>query len=281
MMIVEAIRRWRFVILAVAALGFGALGVAGTQGFIAEQISAEKARLNRANRLVPIVVARQSLAAGTTLRAEQLASREVPARFAPASAIPGEDYESLLGQVLQVEMHAGEPVLQTAVNTPAPGFSDRVRHGIRAMTVQHDEVNSVSGMLRPGDRIDLLFATRSPVAGQAGLDMSRPLMQDLRVLATGREVLERTTFGQTGDEFTSITVEVTPLQAQKLVLAQRSGRLTALLRNPDDRHPIPTEAMDVFSLLGLARPGKPARSSRIEMIVGGQGPLAQTGQDEP
>ncbi|MGH1357961.1 MAG: Flp pilus assembly protein CpaB [Burkholderiaceae bacterium] len=273
MSIRQSFSRWRVWLLSIAALGFGAIGVAGTHGFIAEQIDAEKARLNRAHQSREIVVARKDLPAGTILQPELLATRAVPDRYVSASAVAGDDYEPLMGQVLQVAMRAGEPVLNTAVDLPAAGFSDRVRHGIRAMTVQVDDVNSVSGMLRPGDRIDLLFATRSPLANEGGLDISRPLMQDLPVLATGSSVHDGKSYGHATDGFTTITVEVTPTQAQKLVLAQRSGRLTALLRNPDDRHPIPANAMDVFELLGLDKPGRQKSGKTVEMIVGGQGRL--------
>lgn len=275
MRILEILKPWRVWLLVIAALGFGAIGVAGTHGFIAEQINAEKNRLQREHSPTRIVVARQDLAAGTLLSAELLATREVPARYAPASSINEQDYEDLAGKVLQVDTTAGEPVLTTTIDLPAAGFSDRVRHGIRAMTIEVDEVNSVSGMLRPGDRIDLLFSTRSPIVNDGGTDISRPLMQDLPILATGHQTngARRTRF-EIGS-FTTITVEVTPEQAQKLVLAQRSGHLTALLRNPDDRRPIASQAMDVFQLLGLRRPGKARRPARqIEMIVGGQGRLA-------
>ena len=227
MNILHWLRRWRMFVLVAAALGFGALGVAGTHGFISEQINAEKQRLAREHKPTQVVVAARDLAAGTVLHNDMLASREVPARYAPASAVHAGDHEALYGQVLLVSMKAGEPVLATAIDYPADGFSTRVRHGIRALTIEVDEVNSVSGMLRPGDRIDLLFSTRSPLPGQNGTDISRPLMQDLPVLATGAQTHDTTRLERPMNSFTTITVEVSPEQAQKLVLAQRSGRLTA------------------------------------------------------
>jgi pilus assembly protein CpaB len=151
-----------------------------------------------------------------------------------------------------------------------------------------DEVNSVSGMLAPGDRIDLLFSTRPPrTDGRAATEVTAPLMQDLLILATGQLTERQRVQGQTdrNGAFTSITVAVTPDQAQRLVLAQRSGRLTALLRNPTDRREQQAGPMDVYKLLGLDRPGQPKRSQIIgpQVIVGGLGPIntAEVGVASP
>jgi len=279
MMLTKLLSKYRVWLLSFTALGFGLVGITGAHGFITGQIEAERARLQRQHQLMPIVVIRRDTPAGTYLTEQMLATREVPSRYASASSIGEGEYESVLGKVLQVSMKAGEPVLSTNVDEPADGFSGQVRHGIRAMTIEIDEVNSVSGMLRPGDRIDLLFSTRSPLAGANGSDISRPLMQDLLVLATGSQTDNHLDSPDELNAFNTMTVEVSPEQAQKLVLAQRSGRLTALLRNPDDRRPIAANAMDVYSLLELPKPTKRIRTrkKKIELIVGGQGRIVRPG----
>ncbi len=125
-------------------------------------------------------------------------------------------------------------------------------------------------MLQPGDRIDLLLSVRLPGASMPplGQEVTRPLMQDLRVLATGRQVRpghdERS-----ARAFTAITIEVSPDQAQKLVVAQRIGKLTAMLRNPQDRAPIDARRWTSTGLLDikpvmtppLEPPPRPPRSS--------------------
>jgi pilus assembly protein CpaB len=76
--------------------------------------------------------------------------------------------------------------------------------------------------------------------------------------------------------FTAITVEVSPSQAQELIVAQRTGKLTAMLRNPDDRQPLRPRAMDLNALLGLDPPQGAVvfpRAAGPEIIVGGRGAL--------
>jgi pilus assembly protein CpaB len=111
-------------------------------------------------------------------------------------------------------------------------------------------------------------------------EITRTLMQDVAVMAVGRQ-----SRASTSDEpvnprgYTSITVEVDPDRAQKLVVAQRSGKLTAVLRNPNDRMPVGDKRLDVNMLLGIPPPQAPAVQvaagprPATEVIVGGRGPL--------
>jgi pilus assembly protein CpaB len=175
-------------------------------------------------------------------------------------------------------MRAGEPLLSGSLEgADTATFSAKVREGIRAITIAVDEVNSLSGMLQPGDRIDLLLSVRMPAGSSVPLaqEVTRPLMQDLRVLATGRQVRPGND-ERNARAFTAITVEVSPVQAQKLVVAQRIGKLTAMLRNPRDRDEIEQRPMDVYGLLGMqpvvVAPATPAERPP-EIIVGGQGAL--------
>jgi len=268
--------RNRTLVLLLVAGAFGALAVGGARGYIAERIATERERLNPPRAMVEVVVAKTDLQPGATVGPDTMAVRAMPAEFAPGGSVRPDAFAQLEGMRLSQPMRSGEPLLPTAVEQPYDGnFSTRIRHGIRAMTIQVDEVNSVSGMLQPGDRIDLLFTVRPPaVPGVAPADeVTAPLMQDLAVLATGSRVAPSGEPSGSGRHFTAITVEVAPEQAQRLIVAQRSGRLTATLRNPEDRAPVTAAALDVSTLLGMRRepPAAVRKPSGPELIVGGNG----------
>lgn len=272
--------RHRSLMLFGVALAFGALAVFGARGYIAERLELEKARLLPKRATVEVVVARRDLRRGDLVVPENMAVREVPAEYLPASVVGPARFEQHVGARLEQPMRSGEPLLVGAiVGADAGSFASRIRQGIRAMSVLVDEVNSVSGMLQPGDRIDLLFSVRPPVApGQApAQEVTATLMQDLAVLATGRQVRAGGDDGAGARHFTAITVEVSPEQAQQLIVAQRTGKLTAMLRHPDDRAPLDRRALDLNALLGIARPelAVAARqaSAGPEIIVGGRGTL--------
>ncbi len=269
-------------LLFVAALGFGALAVFGVRGYLAERIEIEKARLAPTQPVVEVVVARHDLEPGDVVDAESMAVREVPADLVPGSAVLPDRFDRHVGARIAQPMRGGEPLLAGAiVGADLTTFSSRIRPGIRAMSVLVDEVNSVSGMLQPGDRIDLLFSVRPPV--EQGMppaqEVTATLMQDLAVLATGRQV--RVDPGDSGGmrHFTAITVEVSPSQAQELIVAQRTGKLTAMLRNPEDREPMRARAMDLNALLGIDPPHRSVvvpQAVGPEIIVGGRGALVAT-----
>lgn len=273
--------RHRSALLFFVALAFGALAVSGARGYIAQQVEHERARLVTKQPMVEVVVAKRDLERGELVAAETMAVRAVPADVLPGSAVRPERFEQHVGTRLALPMRSGEPLLTGAIADADIGtFSSRIRPGIRAMSVLVDEVNSVSGMLQPGDRIDLLFTVRPPGApGQPpAQEVTGTLMQDLAVLATGRQVRA----GVDGESnalrhFTAITVEVSAEQAQRLIVAQRTGKLTAMLRHPDDRQPLRAPALDLNALLGLTPPQAKreiVQASGPEIIVGGRGNLA-------
>jgi pilus assembly protein CpaB len=130
-------------------------------------------------------------------------------------------------------------------------------------------------MLQPGDRIDLLFTARPPLDGDGGAqppEATVPLFQGLLVLATGKQVRAGVDERAGSRSFSTVTVEVEPEHAQRLVVAQRAGRLTAVLRNPDDLQRMSRKPMDVRQLLGVGGPSLDGQPPQL--IVGGVGRLA-------
>jgi pilus assembly protein CpaB len=272
--------------MALGAVGFGALAVVGAHNYIAERLAQETARLQPRQEGVEVVVAKRALRRGEPVDAQTMAVRSIPRAFAPSGAVMPEGFESVAGGRLLVAMQAGEPLMPTAIAAADRGaISTRVRPGIRAMTIAVDEVNSLSGLLQPGDRIDLLLSVRpASVGGGVGPELTRTVLQGVTVLATGRQSRAFPNEEPAAARaYTAITVEVDPQQAQKLVVAQRSGKLTAVLRNPEDLEPVADRPLDVNTLLGLAPvpipvPPPVARpaASVVEVIVGGRGSAAAT-----
>lgn len=276
------LERHRNKLLMSAALACGGVAIYAGSQYVNEQVQAERARLKTpAQQTLEVVVASRPLMPGDIISGENMAIRQVPADYVPGSAVTPERFDSLAGQRLMQPMGPGEILSVHALESAdRMMFSSRVKPGIRAMTISVDEINSISGMLQPGDRVDLLLTARPPATRghEAEHDVTVPLLQNLLVMATGRQV--RPGHDDDGDNrsFSAVTVEVTPQQAQKLIVAQRAGRLTAVLRNPEDGQPMDTAAVDLRSLFPQA-PAVPKavkrvaarRDSRPQMIVGGMG----------
>ncbi|HVL55149.1 MAG TPA: Flp pilus assembly protein CpaB [Burkholderiaceae bacterium] len=274
MTLIARLARHRTLLVFAAAIVFGAFAAYGARSYIMQRLAIERAQLAPRHDLVEIVVAKRDLRRGEIVSADTMALRSLPREFAPGGAVTAGGFDAHVGQRLVVAMRGGEPLLPASLQRIDPSaFSSRLRPGVRALTVAVDEVNSLSGMLQPGDRIDLLLSVRPPPhAGLAQPEITRPLMQDLLVLATGRQSRPAGEDSLSAvRSFGTITVEVDPERAQRLVVAQRSGKLTAVLRNPHDRQPIGDRRLDIHSLLDL--PAPPQLRGGPEIIVGGRGPL--------
>lgn len=278
MRLLDSLRKHRSWLILGVALVCGAVAAYGARGYIDDQVAVERHRLQPQVDEVEVVVARRDLHRGDRVGPDTMAVRRIPSAYVPGTAVRPDRFDEHIGARLTTTMRSGEPLLAAALETPDSGaFSTRLREGVRAMTIAVDEVNALSGMLQPGDRIDLQISVRPPQRpGQpAAPEVTTSLMQDILVLATGRQMRATAEEPATGRHFTAITVEVTPDQAQRLIVAQRGGRLTALLRNRDDRQAVPARALDIHALIGVQPPPPmPPRRAAPEVIVGGKGPLA-------
>jgi Flp pilus assembly protein CpaB len=95
-------------------------------------------------------------------------------------------------------------------------------------------------MVRPGDRVDVLMTlTRPSSTPTASLEEDRvtiALLQNLLVLAAGQDTgaIQRATTTRAPTQMNDVTLSTTVEQAQLLAFSQQRGRLTLLLRHPDD-----------------------------------------------
>lgn len=276
------LQRHRNLLLFSAALTCGAVAVYAGSRYVNDQLAQERQRLAPpVQQMVEVVVAATDLEKGEFISAEVMALRQVPATYVPSSAVLPDQFEVLLGQQLQQPLRAGEILAFNAVNAgDALSFSTRIKPGIRALTISVDEINSISGMLQPGDRIDLLLTGRPPASDgqrEADRELTVPLLQNLLVMATGRQVRPGADEGVDARSFSAVTVEVSPAQAKRLIVAQTAGKLTAVLRNPEDSSPMDTAAIDPRSLFNLPvqKQAVPVRTRRApggpQIIIGGVG----------
>lgn len=269
----KRLARHRHVLMGLGALLCAAIAVHAGRRYLDERLEAERTRLTPAPVVMEsVVVARRDLSKGDLISAESMAVRAIPRPYAIASAIRPDQFDSYQGARLAVGLRAGEPLLDSAIiGVDQAVFSQRLRQGIRALTISVDEVNAISGLLQPGDRVDLFFSARPPaVRGGSSNEATLPLLQNILVLATGRQVRPLTDQQAGNRGYGTITVELGPLQAQQVVVAQRAGRITAVLRHPDDRHQEAASRMDLRQLFGQVEAVRVVRRGP-QMIIGGMG----------
>jgi pilus assembly protein CpaB len=107
----------------------------------------------------------------------------------------------------------------------------------RALSLPVDVPGSVSNMIQPGDHVDILGTFRFPGTEKgAALDMvTRTILQNVTVLAVGQQLMATAATGDgRRNSYTTITLSVTPKEAEFLVFAYQKGTLTFTLRNASD-----------------------------------------------
>ena len=130
-------------------------------------------------------------------------------------------------------MLINEPILASKISAEGEGASmaSLLPEGMRAVSVRINDVSGVAGFVQPNDTVDVLI-TRT-FEGERITDV---LMQNVRVLAMGQNVKER----DQAKVSKSTTLQVDPVDAQKLALGEAVGSLSLVLRKPgeDENSPV-------------------------------------------
>ncbi len=245
------------------ALAMGAIAAFGVHGYIQRQLDDIEAR-GRLQKAVRVLVPKEDLAKGTALTPKVVAVREVPAEWAHSNAVTPEQFGRVENQKLAYPAARGEMILWSLLEGQrAPSFSSRLAPGRRAITVPVDEVNSISGMLEPGDRIDLMASVRRD--SRAFLFA---LLQNVPVLATGARMIAEGDAKDGRRSYTTITLEASPDEAQRVLAAREMGKLAAVLRAPGDAAAPSATRRDAMALLGLAEPVRIHDDSAVPVLYG-------------
>lgn len=241
------------------AISIGGAAAFAARGYLTDQISEIEARAK--GKTTAVVVAKVDVPKGEKLSPANAAVREVPVEYAHSGAVTPDQFDRIAGQAVAYPLKSGEMILWSLMETQkAPTFSARVEPGHRAITVAVDEINSISGMLEPGDTIDLI-ATMD----RGGRPTTIPLLQGILVMATGQRSVDDPKSGERR-QFSTVTLDTTPQQAQSLIVARELGKITALLRNPQDKQLIGNPRADLI----VAQPRRADRPRRtIPVIYGG------------
>lgn len=282
------------VVTFVVALIFAGIAFVGAQRYLQQERSKIEVDWRERYRPTPVVVAAAALPAGKVLSVEDLAKREMPAAYLPGGTLPVDEIATVIGQQLVIPLAAGDALsLAHLSGHGGQALASRLLNGTRAVTVPVDEVSSQAGLVRPGDQVDLLLAEETS-EGSVRCVTVKPLLESLTVLATGAhqvdpargadELLQRR--AELGISYSTMTLDVTPEQAQQLALALRVGDLIPLLRGQGDATPVALKprvsdspACEPVEEKKSATPtrAKVARAGRsVELWVGGDRELAKS-----
>ncbi|HAQ08212.1 MAG TPA: Flp pilus assembly protein CpaB, partial [Bacillus bacterium] len=124
----------------------------------------------------------------------------------------------------------GEPVLPHRLGTETTEqiyLSRKVREGYRAVSVGVNLNQSAANLIEPEDEVDILFSKK--LEGPDAKIVSQIILQKARVLAVGRKMVLPEDTQEPYAEYTSVTVELKPEDALKLVNSAEQGNIHFML----------------------------------------------------
>lgn len=219
-----------------------ALGVAVILGLIAVFLAnsyltgRERQLASSPEGMVRVAVAALPLGYGTDLTPDKV-------KFVnyPQASLPPGTYKTMAAllpegkrRVVLRPIQVNQPLLAADLSGEGQNASIAalLPDGMRAATVRINDVSGVAGFVKPNDTVDVLITRQASGSEQQVTDV---LLQNIRVIAmdqaassNGQPVVSRTA-----------TLELTPVDAQKIALGQQLGQLSLVLRKPGEEQNIP------------------------------------------
>src|SRR5687767_3172048 len=204
---------------------WGAILVAAAATFGAYKLLAANSK-GGAVAMRPVVVASRDIPEGSVIDRIALTTVQWPVQTAPMGAYSSTD--SVTGRVTRVAVFNGEAIVpgRLAPVGTGPGLELKIPPGQRAMAVRINDVAGISGLLLPNSRVDVLVTIQESAG--SGRQVAKLFMSNMLVLSVGTEIQR----DQTGKAInaTTVTLAVTPEEAERLAIAMNTGAIQLVLR---------------------------------------------------
>ncbi len=245
-------------VVMVAILAVLVAGIAAWSIFSYLQTETQKVKASQPQN---IVIAATDIPIGTKIDEKM----EKIAAFPKESLPPGggiTDIKSIPGRVAISPITAGDAITEQKLmpKEGAPGagiMTYLVPQGHRAVTVAVNEVAGVAGFLTPANRVDVVVTTQPPGSQDK---ISKIVLQNVPILATGQITQQKE-----GKPVVvpTVTLDLTPDDSEKLVLASSQGQLQMLLRNVSDSEKVEAKGATIRKVLGAVESPAPRVSRPV------------------
>ncbi len=228
--------------LLLASVFFGVLAFM----FTYQQIKLERNRIMASASKVVLIRMKSDLSEGEKIAEELIEPIEVQ-RFTNAVArtyeIPWNRRNEVIGSPSTMLLRKGDILtwhnVKSTISNGRSGLALQTKNGYRAVSIPVSSVSSVSGLIKPNNFVDIIGTFHFPEAkGDASLDtVTMTILQRVKVLACGTDlgyVNQTNSLQQAQRSYSSVTLELTPKEAEMIVFASQKGSLTLVLRSYDD-----------------------------------------------
>ena len=241
-------------IVLIVSIAIGLLAAVLTRAYLAAkdvEIQQLKADFAKKHKTIDVLCFARKVPSGTVLAKSDLGVKTVPASGLRGQALTEANLGDVLGKKVLNKHEEMDVLFWNDIeggNPGADGLAADIHKKMRAVSINCTGAAAVSGMVKPGNHVDVIASYSSPKPAADGRTMVQDLvtctiLQNVLVLATGKETAKSAT--TRGDAFgvgtySTVTLEVTPREAELLVFAEQiKGRISLALRNKDDPDYVP------------------------------------------
>jgi len=226
--------------------------------------------------MTPVLVAAKEIPPGTTLGTDLLKVAQWPRDAVVAGTAV--DPEQIKGRVARTTIYPGEVILEHRLapkGTPG-GMAGILQNNTRAVTIKVDEASGVAGFIMPGNRVDVLLTLDQKKFGDDPI--TQIVLQNLLVLGKGQDIDQKE--GEKPKVVPTVTLQVTPEEAERLALAAKEGHIILALRGYTENDTIATAGVKASDLVrsaqkteaafetGIAAPTETQKKPGVEILRG-------------
>jgi pilus assembly protein CpaB len=261
------------VILLLVALGCGLVASIG----ITQVISRRAQPTVPVGETIPILVAKDTIPAWTPLSAQMVKLEPWPKDRLPEGAVT--QIESVEGRRTKTPIYPGEPILEKKLfdkNANEHGPTVMIPKGMRVVTVKVDQVSGGSGLILPGDRVDVAVVLRPDPLKGITEPMTKTFLQDIKVFAVNDQFhVEGATPEEKTIQAKTVSLLVTPEQAQMIMLASEAGKIQLVMRSPIEQDQAQVKPVRLRDILDITE-----KSDREKESLAKSPPDAQASKDK-
>ena len=245
-------KRLRGVLVLALAVGVGVLASFAVSRYLDNQSRSLERTQGSQSDLITMVVAAKPIPLAASIERQHLKVVRVPPAAAPKTSF--QSVEDVIGRVSQMNILDEEPILEGKLVATGlgGGLQSVIPEGQRAITVRANDVIGVAGFLSPGDFVDVIATM---MERDRGVMVTKTVLQKIKVLSVGQQMEP----GKDGKPkaVSTVTLLVSPDEAERLVLATSQGQIQLVMRSAVDLSEKSTRGSNPDNLLGRTAAPKP------------------------
>ena len=190
--------------------------------------------------MADIVVTTKDVPAGATLGVLDLKLAKIDAASVPVGAFT--DVNAAMAKVARIALTPGQPILPSVLTEEGAGYgiSATLPPGYRAITLEINDVSGVAGFITPKSRVDIVTTIQID-----GKPTAKTLLESIEVLACGTRTDPNAPAAEAAK---TVTLLVTPEDAERIELIVSSSRVRLILRNGRDKGRLNSDGITLAEL---------------------------------